>query len=110
MQLWEARDDNGLAVLSVRGQLDIDTAPALRDAVDGLLNQPLPRIIVDLSGITFCDSIGLGTFAYAHTSCVERGGFLRLAGPTPFMAKILETVGLAGKVPIFESVAKARVG
>jgi anti-anti-sigma factor len=108
MQLWEQRDDDGHAVLCVRGPLDLDTAPVLRDAVDGLLSEPVPRIIVDLSGVTFCDSIGLGTFAYAHNSCTARGGFLRLAGPSPFLARVLDTVGLSSTVSVYESVAEAK--
>jgi anti-anti-sigma factor len=107
MQLWLTRRDDGLVVLGMRGALDIDTAPVLRESVDGLLSEPTPRIVIDLSGVTFCDSIGLGTFAYAHTSCVARGGFLRLAGPTPFLVRVLDTVGLSDKVGVYESVEKA---
>jgi hypothetical protein len=39
-----------------------------------------------------------------------RGGFLRLAGPSPFLAKILKTIGLCGKVGVYESVAQAKAG
>jgi anti-sigma B factor antagonist len=107
MQVWTMRRDDGLVVLGMRGTLDIDTAPVLRDAVDGLLTEPVPQIIIDLSGVTFCDSIGLGTFAYTHTSCVARGGFLRLACPTTFLMKLLDTVGLSDKVGVYESVERA---
>ncbi len=110
MQLWETRGDDGLVVLCLRGHLDIDTAQAFRAAVDGLLGEPVPRIIVDLAGVTFCDSIGLGTFAYAHNACDARGGYLRLAGPTPFLVKVLNTVGLSGTVSLYESVAQAKAG
>ena len=107
MQVWTTRRDDGLVVLGARGPLDIDTAPVLRNAVDGLLSEPIPQIIIDLSGITFCDSIGLGTFAYAHVASVARGGFLRLACPTPFLVKLLDTVGLSDKVAVYESVEQA---
>jgi anti-anti-sigma factor len=107
MHLWTTRRDDGPVVLGLRGALDIDTAPVLRDAVDVLLNEPVPRVIIDLSGATFCDSIGLGTFAYAHTACLARGGYLRLACPTPFLVRLLDTVGLSGKVAVYESVEQA---
>src|SRR5690349_53534 len=48
-------------VVSVRGHLDIDSAPELRDAVEGLLDRDVTRIVVDLAELDFCDSIGLST-------------------------------------------------
>jgi anti-sigma B factor antagonist len=107
LQLFETRRDDGLVVVCVAGQLDIDTAPVLRSAFEALLAESQPRIIADLSRVTFCDSIGLGTFAYAHSHCTARGGFIRLAAPTPFLARILDTVGLSGTVGVFGSVEAA---
>src|SRR2546429_9616208 len=72
------------AVLEVRGQLDIDTAPQLRGAFDGLRHAAVTRIAADLSQLTFCDSIGLSILAVTHRYCVDSGGWLRLAGPNPF--------------------------
>ena len=98
---------DGIVLLAVCGALDIDTAPRLRDAVHGLLDSGTNRIVVDLAGVDFCDSVGLGTFAYGHNHCRASGGALRLAAPSPFLAGLLATVGLAGPIPIHDTVTAA---
>src|SRR2546430_159087 len=93
------------AVLEVRGQLDIDTAPQLRGAFDGLRHAAVTRIAADLSQLTFCDSIGLSILAVTHRYCVDSGGWLRLAGPNPFLARLLTVVGIADAVPTHRAQA-----
>jgi anti-sigma B factor antagonist len=100
--------DDGVAVVALRGQLDIDTAANLRDALRIALDRPVPRIVIDLSELTFCDSIGLSSLALAHNHCVESGGYLRLAAPNPFLRKVLTVVGLAATLPMYETVEGAR--
>ncbi|WP_432824307.1 STAS domain-containing protein [Dactylosporangium sp. CA-092794] len=100
------RDDN-IALVAVRGSIDLTTAGKLRDAMHALLEAGRTRIVVDLSDVEFCDSIGLGTFAYGHHHCVAAGGFLRLAAPPDFLARLLRTVGLAGPIPVLDTVDAA---
>jgi anti-sigma B factor antagonist len=94
-------------VVVVRGNLDIDSAPALTTALDGVLAVPLPRVVVDLSGIEFCDSTGLSAFVIGHNRAVARGGWVRLAGPNAFLARLLDTVGLTPALPVYGEVADA---
>jgi anti-anti-sigma factor len=89
------------------GQLDMETAPRLRAAIDNLLQAGERRIIVDLGRLTFCDSIGLSTLVVAHRSCAEDGGFLRLARPTPFLLNLLTVVGVRDSVEVYDSVEAA---
>ena len=98
------------AVVDVRGQLDIDTAPQLRGAFDGLREAAVTRIAADLSQLTFCDSIGLSILAVTHRYCVDSGGWLRLAGPSAFLTRLLTVVGIADAVPIYRSLAGALAG
>jgi anti-sigma B factor antagonist len=99
-----------VTVMSVHGDVDLDSAPVLRAALHDLLGRPQPRIVIDLSGVGFSDSIGLGAFVYAYANCRDAGGFLHLAAPTPFLTGILTVVGIAGHVPIFDTVAGAVCG
>jgi anti-anti-sigma factor len=105
---------DGVVVVALRGALDVDTAPGFRDTMHDVLGSGRSRIVVDLSGLDFCDSVGLGTFAYSYNRCVADGGFLALAGPSPFLTGLLGTVGLAGRIPVHgtvsDAVASARGG
>jgi anti-sigma B factor antagonist len=94
-------------VVVVRGNLDIDSASMLTTAVDQVLAVPVPRVVIDLSGVEFCDSTGLSAFVVGHTRAVAQGGWLRLAAPNEFLAQLLETVGLTRRLPVFPDVADA---
>jgi len=97
-------------VVALRGQLDVDSAPDLYATVDALRKRAVHRVVVDLGGLTFCDSVGLSSFVIAHKYCTETGGYLRLAAPAPFLAKALSVVGVAGVIPVYRTVDGARTG
>lgn len=99
--------DGHATVMTVRGNLDIDSAAHLRSALDGLLRTTDARIVVDLQGLDFCDSVGLSALVDAHRAGMERGGWLRLAAPSPFLARILDVVGLSGALALYDSVERA---
>ena len=94
-------------VVTVRGQLDLDTAPVLSTTLDQVLDRAEPRIVVDLSEVEFCDSTGLGAFVAGHNRAERTGGWVRLAAPTDWMARLLDTVGLTGRIAVYPSVAEA---
>ena len=101
---------NGDAVMRLVGNLDLDTAPELRGALDALDERSVTRMVVDLTGLVFCDSIGLSAFVDAHKSCTSKGGYLRLANPTPLLEHIFMVVGIADALPIYRTVQAARDG
>ena len=51
-----------VAVLHLQGELDSDTASQLHGTIAELLERPVPRIVVDLTDLKFCDSVGLSAF------------------------------------------------
>jgi anti-sigma B factor antagonist len=100
---------NGMTswVVQPSGQLDMETAPRLEAALCRLLEAGDRRIVVDLGRLTFCDSIGLSTLVVAHRSCVDSGGYVRLARPNPFMLNLLTVVGLRDVLDVYDSVDAA---
>jgi anti-anti-sigma factor len=94
-------------VVTVRGHLDVDSAPALLSALDTALERPVPRIVVDLSGVEFCDSTGLNAFVIGHNRVMHAGGWLRLAAPNDWVRRLLRTVGLSKQLGVYPSVADA---
>ncbi|MEU0936224.1 STAS domain-containing protein [Embleya sp. NPDC005971] len=56
----------GSALLILGGDIDVDTAPVLRRAVDHCLDRHCSSVHVDLYAIDFCDCAGLGTFVWAR--------------------------------------------
>ena len=66
------RSQNGYAIAEVGGDLDIACAPALREQLLGVLGPHASRIVVDLSGVTFCDASGLAVLPFQRHA--ERQG------------------------------------
>jgi anti-sigma B factor antagonist len=97
-------------VVTVRGNLDIDSAPVLRTTLDQVLDQRQPRVVVDLSGIEFCDSTGLSAFVVGHNRARAAGGWLRLASPGEFLSELLGTVGLTERLGVYPTVGDALTG
>ena len=94
-------------VVTVRGHLDVDSAMVLSTTLDQVLDRPQPRIVVDLSGVEFCDSTGLSAFVLGDRRARSTGGWVRLAAPGEWMLQLLTTVGLTGRIGIYPTVADA---
>ena len=94
-------------IVSLHGQLDLDTAPQLADTLTQLHTSAVCRIVVDLSGIQFCDSTGLSALVVAYHQARTAGGYLRLADPSPFLLRLLTVVGIRASIPIYRSTGAA---
>lgn len=94
-------------IVTLSGELGIDGVAQLRDVLTELIDLAYTRVVIDLEPLTFCDSIGLSAFVDAHNRCTERGGYVRLAAPAPFLVRVLAVVGLLGRVPIYDTVPGA---
>ncbi|HEY1178194.1 MAG TPA: STAS domain-containing protein [Phytomonospora sp.] len=83
--------------LRLHCELDISTSHSLRSLLGGLIetNSP-PRIALDLTALTFCDSTGLGVLVESAVRCESAGGWLRLDHPRPSVARLLTVTGLTG--------------
>ncbi len=101
----EAKDS--VTLISVRGELDLATAPELSDLTTRLLEQGDARLVYDLSGLTFCDSTGLTVFVRAKNRVDELGGRLSLAAPSPIVHRVLDVSGLLQVLDTRSTVADA---
>ena len=81
--------------MSVAGEIDLYTAPRLHgELVTVLAGDDPVRLVVDMSGVEFCDSTGMNVLLAAHRRAREHGGDLELAAPRPSVRKILQVTGL----------------
>ena len=96
-----------VAVLRLTGELDADTAPKLHATLADLLDRPVPRIVVDLSDLKFCDSVWLSAVIVSKQVIAARGGWLSFAGANPFLTSLMETVGLSRYFAIFPRIDDA---
>lgn len=98
---------DGYTVVTISGELDIASAPVLRERLLDLLRPGASRIVIELSGVTFCDATGLAVLVGASRRASLLGGVLRLAAPAPPVATVLRLTGLDSRFGIFDSAAAA---
>jgi stage II sporulation protein AA (anti-sigma F factor antagonist) len=97
------------AVVSVGGELDIETATQLHHHLAGQLLQGRRHLVLDLSSLDFMDSSGLNILIRAARDAREAEGDLHLVAPTPAVRRILEITGLTMTTPLHADVAEALV-
>lgn len=94
-------------VLSVTGDVDLFTAPHLRQAITEMLEEGAKLITVDLSRVGFLDSTGLGVLVGSLKRVREEGGELVLVGPQAPVARVLSVTGLDKVFSVYTDVAEA---
>lgn len=98
---------DGAAVVAVSGEVDVASAPRLREQIVSLVSEGVPRIVCDLSGVEFLDSTGLGVLVGALKRCRTHGGELVLVCTQPSILKVFEITGLLQVFEIHETVEAA---
>jgi anti-anti-sigma factor len=101
------RRKDGYAIVKISGEIDIARTPVLREQLLGLLRPSASRLVVDLSGVTFCDASGLAVLVGVARRVGLLGGSLRLAAPPPLMSTVLRLTGLDSRFEIFATVPEA---
>ena len=90
------RQADGAIVIDVRGTLDAATVDALRTSLVGTLHAEHPRtMIVDLTFVTFMDSLGVGALVTGYNAARETGTRFVLRNPSEFVHRQLRITGLA---------------
>ena len=94
--------------MSVAGEIDLYTAPKLHSELMSALSatpgSPL-RLVVDMTGVEFCDSTGMNVLLAAQRRAREDGGDLQLAAPRSAIRKVLHVTGLESVFTVLDSPA-----
>ena len=103
----ETRQENEHTVLEVGGEIDVYTAPKLRERITELVDQGNLEIIIDLERVEFMDSTGLGVLVGGLKKVRTNGGSLSLVCTQERLLKIFRITGLAKVFAIHGSQADA---
>ena len=97
-----------LAIVEVSGQIKLGSGHSeLEKRVGSLLLEKRKRIIFDLTAVEYIDSAGAGSLAECAYKAAMAGGNFRIAGSSPKVQKIIDTVGLNLVIDCFPSVDDA---
>lgn len=93
---WQEDTVGGAPALMLAGDLNYDTAPALRQRLVRLLKKGAHNVLLDLSGLHFMDTSGLATLIEMHRKCGERGGKVFIVAPHPLVRQVFEIAHVTG--------------
>jgi anti-anti-sigma factor len=97
----------GHIVLAVRGELDVATTAGIRDQIVGILEDATVPMIVDLSGVSYCDACGLAMLVGAQRRARLRGLTLAISEPSDEVSKLLRISGLDHAFTIYPTLTAA---
>jgi anti-sigma B factor antagonist len=101
---------SGHAVIAIRGELDLATTAPLRERILTILKDTTSPVIVDLSGVSFCDASGLALLVGTQRRATMHGLTVALAAPRPNLHKLLRITGLDRAFTVYPTLAAAQVG
>ena len=93
-------------VLELAGDIDVETARTLRAHIVDRFSVPAAQVIVDLSGVDFMDSSGLGALVSGWQLTREDGTF-RIAGANPVVRRVFSITGMEDVFSLYPSVEEA---
>jgi anti-sigma B factor antagonist len=105
LELERRQDSAGRDVVVVRGEIDVATSGALRDELYAVMDGGSKALVVDLSGLGFIDSSGLGVLVGSLKHMREQDGELTLAGLDQPALRVFEITGLTELFTLEAAVA-----
>ena len=103
----ETEDMDSTVVVRISGSVTIQDAESLQKELGELTLRKVPVIVLDLSGMDFICSTGLGAIILAYLRTRAHEGQIRLVNPQPAVLRLLETTRLTKLFPLYSSVAQA---
>lgn len=98
---------NQVAVVVLKGDLDIASAMEMRQRLQAPLDARETRLVIDLGGVTHVDSAGLGEVVRALKLARRAGGDVRLCGLRADVLRIFEVTGLTKAMAVYLSREEA---
>lgn len=80
--------------LAIKGEIDVYTAPKFREELLPLCERENHKVTVDLSEISYIDSMGVGVFIGAYKAAQTSGSEIRLTSMTPRVVRLFKITGL----------------
>ena len=94
LKVTPRRVDDNTQALDLEGEVDVYTAPLLRQEIMDQVDSGVKTLLVDLNKVEYLDSTGLGILIGGVKRLKEQGGSLRLIGPSARITRIFEITGL----------------
>ncbi len=100
---WKIKPWGEATLVEIEGEIDLHGAPQLRSALSELGATPSARVALDLSGVSFLDSTGIGALVGALKKTRENGGQMAFFGARDRVTRVFQIAGLLGALPFYQT-------
>jgi anti-sigma B factor antagonist len=100
--------EDGIKVISLQGRMDIVGTEEIGIPLTANIASETSNVVIDMSGIEFIASIGIGLIAGAANALIKRQGKLVLMNPQPIVRHAIETTAITKVIPIVPDIVSAR--
>ena len=97
----QIRQADAVSLVDISGRLTSFEGPAFREAIQQLLREGKNNIILNLTGLDYLDSSGIGELVRNYLSVVKKGGAMKVVGLAPKVEEILKITQLYQVFPEF---------
>ena len=104
LELDRQAANGDVSIIRMRGKLTLET---VHDFINSLRPEPAKRLVLDMSGLSFLDSAGVGALVSLFVSRRNNGKTMALAGLTQQGNAVMQVSGILKLIPIFPSVEAA---
>jgi len=98
------REERGIPVVELEGEVDLSTSPQFKETVYRLIDSGKRDIVVDLDGLDFMDSTGLGVLVAVLKRTSMEGGRVRLVCSKRSILKVFHVTGLDKVFSIYDNL------
>jgi len=100
--------DSGYAVITISGRLALGgETEKLNAALNALLQKDQKRVVLDITGLDYVDSSGVGMLVSCLSNVKKAGGEMKVVGANSRIMRIFSMTGIDGLMPMFPTVAEA---
>jgi anti-sigma B factor antagonist len=86
----QVRREGAVTVMQVTGEIDLHRSPELHTTLMAVCREKPPMLVIDLAGVEYMDSSGVGTLVHAYRLVKEYGGRMVLASMTDRVRSVFE--------------------
>jgi len=103
-----SRKKKGILMVSLKGELDHHTAKQVREHIDKKLEDPtIKNIIMDIKGLNFMDSSGIGVLIGRYKIISNRGGMLGVININSHIDRIFQMSGIYKLIKVYDQLDQA---
>lgn len=101
------RLEQGAVLIGLNGRMDFNSRKSILEAIEQARKQGLDHIVLDMAGLSFIDSAGLGLISMTSDSLQSDHKYLSIIHPSDHVRDLLELTRVSHKVPYYGSLHEA---